>query len=196
MIVLGLDPGFAALGLAAVDLTPGAERVERAWVVRTEKAARKVEVRASDDNVRRARQLAAELERAVVEWGPVALAAEAQSWPRNAGASAKVGIAWGVVAALAERHGLPLVQASPQDVKRAVAGAKTASKGEVAAAVEARFPEVEWPRQASLVEHAADAVAVVLACLDSPVLQLARRLAAEPAPPEGVAAAAPGRAAP
>jgi len=183
VIVLGLDPGFAALGLAAVDLTPGAERVHRAWVVRTEKAARKVEVRASDDNVRRAREIAAELERAAVEWDPVALVAEAQSWPRNAGASAKVGIAWGLVAALAERHGLPLVQASPQDVKRATCGAKTASKAEVIAAIEARFPDVVWPRQATLVEHAADAVAVVLACLDSPVLAMARRLGAGRAAP-------------
>ncbi len=31
--VLGIDPGFAALGLAAVNVTPGEERVERAWVI-------------------------------------------------------------------------------------------------------------------------------------------------------------------
>jgi hypothetical protein len=44
--------------------------------------------------------------------------------------------------------------------------------------VQRRFPGIELPRQTTLVEHAADATAVVLACLDSQVLQLARRLSA------------------
>ena len=65
----------------------------------------------------------------------------------------------------------------PQDVKRAVTGSKTASKDDVIAAIEVRFPDVEWPKQTTLWEHAADSVGVVLACLDSPALQMARRLA-------------------
>lgn len=85
----------------------------RCWVARTEKANCKLDVRASDDNARRARELARALHLAVAEHGPLANAAEAQFWPRNAGATAKVGMARGVLAAVAEQHGLPLVQASP-----------------------------------------------------------------------------------
>ena len=177
MIVLGVDPGFAALGLAAVEIGAGAPQPRAAWVERTEPSPRKRAVRASEDNVRRAQELANALERAIAEWQPVALAAETMSWPRNAGAVAKVALAWGAVCACASRHALPVVQASPQDVKRALVGRKSASKEEVIAEVERRFPELELPEARTLQEHAADATAVVLACLDSPVLGMARQLA-------------------
>jgi Holliday junction resolvasome RuvABC endonuclease subunit len=89
-----------------------------------------------------------------------------------------VALAWGVVVAVAQRHGLPLVQASPQEVKLALVGRKSAPKEEIVAEVERRWPELELPSQVTLQEHAADAVAVVLACLDSPVLEMARGVAA------------------
>lgn len=170
MIILGVDPGFASLGLAAVELTLQTCAPLAAWVVHTEPSARKQAVRASEDNVRRCGELATALEAAVTRWSPVALAAETMSWPRNAGSAAKVALCWGVLVAVAHRHGLPLVQASPQDVKRALLGTKTASKEEMIAEVERRWPGLELSTQATLQEHAADAVAVVVACLDSPVL--------------------------
>lgn len=177
MFVLGIDPGFATLGLAIVDVA-AAVTVARTWVFRTEKSPRKHAVRASDDNVRRAREIAEELRATIRTYRPAAIATEGQSWPRNAGASAKVGIAWGVLAAVADAHQLPMVQASPQQIKRVLCGVKTATKEQVIAAVEARFGEVGWPPQASLREHAADAIGAVVACLDSSVLQMARRMSA------------------
>lgn len=176
MIVLGIDPGFASMGLAAVNVGPDTERILELAVLRTEKSARKLEVRASDDNVRRAVQLTKGLCRLIDKHNPIAIAAEAQSWPRNAGSSAKVGIAWGVVAAVASWYSLAIVQTSPQALKKAVCGSKTATKEDVIAAIEGRFPDVEWPSPASTVEHAADAIGAVLACLDSSALQMARKL--------------------
>jgi len=179
MIVLGIDPGLATCGLAAVDLQPPslAKRPDvlvRAWVVRTEKSARKLDVRAADDHSRRARELAAEVATAIGIHRPLAVAIEAPSWPRNAATAAKIGIAFGAIYALAQEHRLPLVQASPQDIKRAVTGSKTASKDEVIAAIEARFPDIEWPTQTTLWEHAADAVGAVVANLDADVLRMVR----------------------
>jgi len=174
--VLGIDPGFAALGLALVELEQEGERVRRLEVVTTEPSARKLEVRASDDNLRRTCELAAALEERI---GPevIALAVEAQSWPRNAGSSVKVALAWGALAAVAQRHGLPVLQASPQEVKRAIAGAKTASKAEVQTALELRYAEMpDWPARRDQVEHAADALAAAVACLDHAVVKLARRM--------------------
>jgi crossover junction endodeoxyribonuclease RuvC len=178
VIVLGIDGGFASMGIAAVALGSSSESLHRAWVVRTEKSSAKLGVRSADDTARRARELAHELEAAIAKHRPGAIAIESPSWPRNAGVAAKMGVAFGVVFALAAKHGLPLVMASPQDVKRAVCGSKTASKDDVIGAIELRFPEVEWPKQKTLIEHAADAVGVVLACLDSDALQMARRLSA------------------
>ena len=176
MIVLGVDGGFASLGLAAVDLLPDREIVSRAWVVRTQKSVRKLGVRSGDDTARRARELAHEIGFAIATYSPAAIAVESPSWPRNAGVAAKLGAAFGVVFALAESHRLPLVMASPQDVKLAVCCSKTATKDDVIAAIESRFPGIEWPRVRSLWEHAADAVGVVLACCDSDALRMARRL--------------------
>lgn len=176
-IVVGVDPGFAALGLAAVDITPGVERIIEASVIRTEKSHRKLDVRASDDNVRRATELSAGMCVFCSRFRPIALACEAQSWPRNAGSSAKVGIAWGVVAAVGYRFGIPIVQVSPQQLKHAVVGKKTASKDEVIEAIERRFPAVSWPTPTSIIEHAADAVAAVIACSDSQAIRMAIHLA-------------------
>lgn len=178
MIVLGVDVGFASMGLALVQLGPESETLLKTWVVRTEKSSRKLAVRSADDTARRSRELAQELERVLREAGPGAVAIEAPSWPRSAGVSAKLGCAFGVLFGWAERYHLPLVMASPQDLKRALCGVKTASKGDVALAIERRFPAVEWPRAKTLIEHAADAIGAVVACLDSDVIRMARRTAA------------------
>ncbi|WP_242394837.1 crossover junction endodeoxyribonuclease RuvC [Anaeromyxobacter oryzisoli] len=178
MIILGIDSGFSSLGLAAIELQPDREQLRDVWVVRTEKSARKLGVRSGDDTARRARELAHHVELAIVSHQAAAIALEAPSWPRNAGVAAKMGVAFGVVFALAEKHRLPLVMAGPMDVKLAVCRSKTATKDDVIAAVERRFPDITWPSQKTLYEHAADAVGVVLACLGSDVLQMARRLSA------------------
>jgi crossover junction endodeoxyribonuclease RuvC len=179
VIVLGIDSGLAACGLAAVRLLPAGEQLVEIQVFTSKPSDRKVGVRAADDVARRARELAVVMGLALEQYRPVALAIESPSWPRNAGSAAKMGIAFGVAFGMAERFGLPLVQATPMDVKLAVTGRKTASKDEVILAVETRFPGIEWPRQTTLWEHGADAVGVVLACLNSEPLRMARRLAAE-----------------
>jgi len=176
MVILGIDPGFASLGLAAVGVTADTERIIELAVIRTEKSASKLEVRASSDNVRRACELTKALSRFIDRHNPLAIAAESQSWPRNAGSSAKIGIAWGVVAAVATWYGLAIVQASPQRLKQVVCGSKSATKEDVIAAIEKRFPGVQWPAPKGVIEHAADAAGAVIACLDSSALQMARRL--------------------
>jgi len=176
MIVLGCDPGFASLGLATVDIGPTSERLVDCWVVRTEPSAKKRDTRQSEDLARRARELAAHLERAVVAHQPAVVCAETMSWPRDMKAATRVALAWGALCAVLERHGIPLVQASPQEIKKTLCGRKGASKGDIALAVERRFPDVTWPSQATLQEHAADAIAVVLACLQAETVRLARRL--------------------
>ncbi len=178
MIVLGIDGGFASIGVAVVDLALDGELLRDVWVLRTEKSAKKLGVRSGDDTARRAREIAHHLDLAITSHQPVAIALEAPSWPRNAGVAAKMGVAFGVVFALAEKHRLPLVMASPQDVKKKLCSSASASKDEIIRAIEGRFPCVTWPSQKTLWEHAADAIAVVVACLDSDALQMARRLGA------------------
>lgn len=173
--LLGIDPGFATMGLARVELAKGHERIDALGVVRTVKSVKKRAVRASDDNLRRIVEIAAELEEWIVP-GTIALCCESQSWPRSASVSAKVGMCWGVIGALAARHGLAVLQSSPKEIKVAVAGKGTASKLEVQAALERRYGALDLPKQKTLREHPADALGAVVAVLDSPTVLMARSM--------------------
>lgn len=173
---MGIDPGLANLGLARLELHPDGERVTGLEVVRTQPSPRKAEVLAASDSLRRL----GELHRALETWitpDVVCIASESMSWPRNAGAAVKVAMTWGLVAALAARHGLPIVLVSPQDLKRRLTGSRTATKEAVQRALERRYGAIQWPEPPSIREHAADALGAVVACLDAPAVLMARRLA-------------------
>jgi Holliday junction resolvasome RuvABC endonuclease subunit len=176
--VLGIDPGFASVGVAVVELEPSLEKVLHLAVIRTEKSALKREVRASDDNLRRARLIYEGLI-AMCELHSVrVLCIESMSFPRNAGAASKVAMTWGVIAAIATHLRIPVVQASPQEVKKCVCGSKNASKEEVEAALRKAYSIEDLAEGVlfSQKEHVFDALAVVKCCLDSEVLRMARNL--------------------
>ena len=83
---------------------------------------------------------------------------------------------WGVVAALTTIRDLPVLHASPQAIKKAVVGKKSASKTEIIEAIQARHPEIVWPEAKGMHEHIADSVGAVIACFDSDVLKMVRRV--------------------
>lgn len=176
--VLGIDPGFASVGYAVVCLHPVRETVMKIGVIHTEKSGVKQNVLAADDNLRRAREVftALNLQTAWV----TALCAESMSFPRNSQAAAKVAMTWGVIAALAEWKGFPIVQASPQAIKKVLCGAKNASKEDVQQALQMRYGKVPGMEELSKgdMEHAFDALAAVVCCLDSEVVRMARKMAA------------------
>jgi|HubBroStandDraft_2_1064218.scaffolds.fasta_scaffold388984_1 Holliday junction resolvasome RuvABC endonuclease subunit len=186
-IVLGVDPGFASFGWSIVKLSSTPE-VLAAGVIRTKKATKLQKTLASDDNVVRAREIYNTLQ-LIIESQPQgkeiqAICAEAMSWPRNAGAAAKVAIAWGVLAAVAEETRMSLLQASPQAVKKAMTGRRDASKDEIKVAVwnltlkRSAVDAVGATKlPAGCHEHMYDSIAVALTCADSDVVRLLRRAA-------------------
>jgi Holliday junction resolvasome RuvABC endonuclease subunit len=181
--LLGLDPGFANLGFAVVEFGPSAGgwgisrwRVVRFGVLRTEASSKKRKVLAVEDNVRRALEIARCL-RSLATCCPrtVAICAESMSFPRSSSVAAKVAMSWGAIASLSEAANIPILQASPQQVKHAVCGVKSATKEEVQAAVLAMYPEIEALRAGiakGLWEHPHDALAVAHLCLQSDVVRL------------------------
>jgi len=185
--VLGIDPGFKNVGYALVRLCRSSEEIVRMGVIRTDKSSKKQRVLASDDNVRRTREIALEL-LAQLGVGPgnlsdtmvKGLAAESMSFPRNASAAAKMAMSWGVIGCLAALMDLPLVQSSPQAIKKCLCGTRDASKEEVQASLDARYGGVlrerlgKVPR--SLLEHPYDALGSVVAGLDSDTFRMARAL--------------------
>lgn len=189
LYVLGLDPGFASVGYAVVRITRDSEQPVKLGIIRTEKSSGKRNVRASDDNLERAKEIAAELQAIVRQYDVKLICAETMSYPRNAAAAAKMAMCWGVLAALAHQHSIPVAQATPQEVKKALCHKKDASKEEVQEAVRRVFtgffseevkPGVPLPLSnipKSLWEHPCDALATVVACRESEVLLLVRRMA-------------------
>jgi Holliday junction resolvasome RuvABC endonuclease subunit len=87
-----------------------------------------------------------------------------------------------LVDAFAAERALPIIEETPQVLKLLTTGKRDASKAEVQAALEGRFPEVRtmWPVQRTLVEHCADALATVVAGLESDLVRAATRVASLP----------------
>ena len=170
--------GLLVSGVAVVELEPSTEKVLHLAVIRTEKSALKREVKASDDNLRRARLIYEGVIAMCSLYSVRALCAESMSFPRSSGVAAKVAMTWGVIAAIATQLGIPVVQSSPQEIKKVLCGSKAASKEEVEAALRKRYPfEGEgYEFIASQKEHAFDALGAVVASLDSEVLRMARTL--------------------
>jgi crossover junction endodeoxyribonuclease RuvC len=185
--VLGIDPGFASIGYARVLFDGERLEVERMGVFRTEKSSNKRKVFASDDNMRRAREIHTFLCDLLREGphGPVrAVCAETMSFPRSSSVAAKMAMCWGVLAGLSQQFDVPILQASPMELKNKVAGSKKASKEEVQAALEKRFGKSKLQKlcadvPASFFEHPYDALGAVVACSDSEVIRLARRMSTE-----------------
>jgi crossover junction endodeoxyribonuclease RuvC len=181
--ILGLDPGFANLGWCMA-LYPDLKVVSMGCI-ETKKDQRKVLV--SVDNVRRAQRLTRELreliwEIATVKVEPVRMvdiiAVEAMSFPRNASSAAKVSLAWGVISAISALWEIPVIQASPQDIKEAVTGSRKASKALMESTLNLGYPEVltllEGTPQ-SRREHPYDALGAIVASLGSEVVKMGAR---------------------
>jgi Holliday junction resolvasome RuvABC endonuclease subunit len=178
--LLGVDPGFASIGLAVYELG-NPDHVVAMGLITTEKSPKKQEVLASNDNLVRAMEIHREIVRVLKETEDrggkvVAICAEAMSFPRNASAASKVSLTWGVLASLSEARSIPIIQASPQAVKLKVCGSKTATKEEVEEALVKQYPYlpdlVALPKTKR--EHVYDALAVVLTCLNHPTIQAVR----------------------
>lgn len=176
--VLGLDPGFASLGWAVLDL--GAPRILGLGVLRTQKESAKARLLAIEDNGRRCRELYRGLVEIIDAYRPGVIAAEAMSFPRSASVAAKVAMVWGLLFAVTEARGLPLQQATPQQVKRWATGSRSCSKDDVAFEVRRRCTNGNASEAlldgvpSGLHEHAWDAAAVALACADSDVVRAMR----------------------
>jgi Holliday junction resolvasome RuvABC endonuclease subunit len=187
--VLGIDPGFASTGWVLVELRPGSiVDVTKVGVVRTEKATKKQNVLASNDNFKRAREISRAIRSLIFEPTPVdapvpyrlsvtALCAESMSFPRNASTAAKMAMCWGVVADICEDEGLPLLMATPKEIKKAV-NATDSSKEAVQLALDSRFgSKLKELNDAAHIpagfrEHVYDALAAVIACLDGELIRL------------------------
>jgi len=199
MKLMGIDPGLAACGIAIVDLSAAVPRVLSLHVARTEPSAKKRRLRSADDLGDRLRAIATVVHARLQEHPDlVAFCVESKAIPFRGGrmlvkpsAISALGRVRGLLDAFAVERALPIIEETAQTLKLLTAGKRDASKVDVQAALELRFPEVKalWPTQKTLQEHAADALAAVVAGLESDVVRAALRARACPELGEGAASA-------
>lgn len=177
MKVLGLDPGFASVGWAVFNVTSEDLHFVAGGVFHTKKNVEKRAVLACEDNFVRARELAQMLRNAIDAFEIRAVCAEAMSFPRHASNAAKMALCWGVIADVTLHLDLPVMQPTPQKIKKTLCGAISASKEEVEAVVKDRGVREPISLKKGEREHFYDACAAVLACRDSEVFRLLRKVA-------------------
>ncbi len=148
MIILGIDPGTAALGFGVVERNGGLRALDHGC--RT----------TSPDAGLPARLLAihAALLDLIDLYEPELLAVERVFFSRNAQTAFAVGQARGVVLLAAAERNVPVVEATPSAVKIAVTGSGRADKDQVATMVARILGLAEPPAP----DDAADALAVAV----------------------------------
>jgi crossover junction endodeoxyribonuclease RuvC len=121
-VVLGVDPGTAAVGLAVVQREGSGLRVLWAGTLRTP---------AGLASERRLRRLHEGVVTAIREHAPGAMAVERLLWGRNSQSAMAVAQASGVIMLAAAETGIPVEEYAPLEVKMAVTGVGNASKEDV-----------------------------------------------------------------
>jgi crossover junction endodeoxyribonuclease RuvC len=149
VIVLGIDPGTAALGYGIVDSSRGRLREVDHGCLETSPdvtlPVRLLTVHAFVDDLLAVHQ-------------PTVMAVERLFFSRNVQTAFGVGQARGVVLLAAAQHGVPVREATPNEVKSAIAGYGAADKEQVQRMVQMVLGMDERPRP----DDAADALAIAV----------------------------------
>jgi crossover junction endodeoxyribonuclease RuvC len=149
VIILGIDPGTAALGYGIVEKARGRLRaIDHGCLV------------TSPDDPMPERLLAihAVVDELITLHQPDVVAVERLFFSRNAQTAMAVGQARGIVLLAAAQHGRPVREATPNEVKSAIAGYGAADKEQVQRMVQLVLGMAELPRP----DDAADALAIAV----------------------------------
>ncbi|MDP9342200.1 MAG: crossover junction endodeoxyribonuclease RuvC [Actinomycetota bacterium] len=164
-VVLGVDPGLALTGLAALRSESGLPQLIWSETVRTPGGLAEP---------LRLRRVYGAVRDALDRHRAAALAVERVMWGRNVGSALSVARATGVVLLAAADAGVPVEEYAPLEVKMAVTGVGNAGKDQVRRALIGVHRLGEVPVQ----PDAADAVAVALCHVQqSKMRELMRRSA-------------------
>ena len=122
MVILGIDPGFAIVGFGAVEAGAGRQRLLRCGAITTP---------AGVPLPARLLQISEDMDQLLEQFRPDAMAIEELFFNNNITTGIGVAQARGVLLLAAERHGVPIYEYSPSQVKQAVAGYGKAEKRQV-----------------------------------------------------------------
>lgn len=148
-VILGVDPGTGAVGLACV--AGDAMRARLLW-------SSTVRSQASEPGPERLRRIYRAVGEAIRAHRPEAVALEQLMWGKNVGSAMAVARASGAVLVAAAEAGVTVEEYAPLEVKMAVTGVGNASKDQVRKGLRLLLGRDAVPSE----PDAADAVAVAL----------------------------------
>lgn len=175
MKIVGLDPGFANLGWVECTWSGNVLQLINGGTIVTKPTAKKKRLRAVDDNLRRVREQARQLMKLFADASLVCMESFTLGPKGTRHSAAKQGGSTATIVTLCEAMNKPLLQATPQEIKKEICGNMKASKDDVRDALIKRHPSL------SIVlarlnkgqrEHCSDALGAVLACLDTETARL------------------------
>jgi crossover junction endodeoxyribonuclease RuvC len=149
MIILGIDPGTAATGYGVIQRTNGTLRaIDHGCLVTSPRST-------LPERLRAIHVLVGDL---IDAHRPNVLAVERLYFSRNAQTAMAVGHARGVILLAAAEHDLPVMEATPNAVKHAVAGYGAADKDQVGRMCQLILGMADRPES----DDAADALAIAI----------------------------------
>lgn len=149
MIILGIDPGIAIVGVGVIEYNQNKFRVLDYGAITTSPKNRLPE---------RLELIYDELDRIISHYKPDAFALEELFFNQNAKTAITVGQARGVVVMCAQKKKLPIYEYTPLQVKQAVAGYGRADKKQVQQMVKVLLNLKEVPKP----DDVADALAIAI----------------------------------
>ncbi len=117
--ILAIDPGFDRCGAAVIIMSGATSNVAHSWCIQTNK---------KDSYTDRLAQIFKNIEAAITEYKPDAIALETLFFSVNKKTVMAVAEARGVIVVLAGLHSIPLIELSPQAVKIGMTGSGNADK--------------------------------------------------------------------
>jgi Holliday junction resolvasome RuvABC endonuclease subunit len=180
--VCGMDPAMRNWGIAqaVLDLDTGEMTTPTLYVVQPKDLEGK-QVRQNSSDLHLTTQLA-EVVLPITRKAQV-IFVEVPVGSQSARAMASYGFCVGVLGAV-RAEGIPLIEVTALEVKKAFSGKKDATKAEMIAAGLAQYPDANWPMHqgavsAARAEHVADAIGAIHAGVQTPMFQNLMRLFAK-----------------
>lgn len=149
MRILGIDPGFAIVGIGIIDYTGNKFSVVRHRAVTTE---------AHTYFPRRLRKIYEELDAVIKEYKPDVISIEELFFNNNAKTAINVGQGRGVVVLCGAMNNIPIYEYTPLQIKQAVVGYGRATKNQVQQMVKVLLNLTKIPKP----DDVADALAVAI----------------------------------
>lgn len=188
--IMGVDPGFANIGFAALDLfVDGRSELLSTGLVITKPG--KGKVKQIEDEIRRLHEIEDAFLLFLAEWKPDVVAIEEPGkclmrrvirgksmWQTNPTLLRTSCLMWGAISGICRARGIYIVKYGSQEIKKAICGSHKASKTDMEKEIkENRYPSYSGWATTQRVEHEVDAVGAGVTSFKEPfVMSLLRNL--------------------